>query len=134
MRKSTNSIFKYALAIFSLTLLIGCAGTRKNDPEVALRSQRVQKTLNDVAEGLDAYHNDRGYFPKGMATLRETGYVVIMPDVERDWTIKYYVDGDQVTMVEAVSRPVMPDGEGYSIVYRVPDASWEGYGITVFPK
>ncbi len=121
------------LGIAVAALLMSCAGTRKPDPQVILRSQRVQVALGDIAEGLQKYHQDYGYFPKGLAALRDAGYVSIMPDVEREWVLKYFTDGDQVTMVEATSLASMPDGEGYSIVYRVPTEEWEGYGITVFP-
>ncbi|MBU0517363.1 hypothetical protein KJ564_00330 [bacterium] len=134
MRYRIKTIGRFGSLVLLAALLLGCAGTRKNDPAVALRSQRVQSTLSDIADGLNAYHQERGYFPKGLATLRETGLVSIMPDVEREWTIKYYVDGDKVMMIEAVSRTAMPDGEGYSVVYRVPNSEWEGYGITEFPK
>ena len=113
--------------------ILGCAGTRKDDPALLMRVQRVQTALSDITRALESYEADKGYFPRGMATLRDTQYLSIMPDVERDWTLKDYTDGDQVMMVEAVSNPSMPDGAGHKIIYRVPDLSWEGYGITEFP-
>jgi hypothetical protein len=99
-----------------------------------MRVQRVQATLTDIAEALEKYDNDRGYFPKGMATLRDAGYLSIMPDLEREWSFKYYTDGGQVMMVEAVSRTSMPDGAGYRLIYRAPDQTFDGYGITEFPQ
>ena len=114
-------------------LLTGCAGSKQKRSAVQLRSQRVQEALGDISQALKEYYDDNGYFPKGMATLRDTGYLSIMPDVEREWELKYYTDADRVMMVEATSRSAMPDGSGYKITYRVREESWDGCGITEFP-
>ena len=117
-----------------VSLVLGCAGTRKADQAMQLRIQRVQTTLTDIVRALQSYKQDKGYFPKGMATLRDAHYLSIMPDVERVWTLKHYTDGAvRWMMVEAVSKSSMPDGAGHRIIYRVPDQTWEGYGITEFP-
>ncbi|RJP76411.1 MAG: hypothetical protein C4524_10055 [Candidatus Zixiibacteriota bacterium] len=116
-----------------LLTLLGCAGTRKNDPNVLARSQRVQAAMSDIASAVDRYQDEHGYFPKGMATLRETGYLSIMPDLTREWNFDYRTDGGQVMMVEAVSTGLMPDGEGRRIQFRVPDDHWTGYGIDDWP-
>ncbi|TKJ37599.1 hypothetical protein CEE37_13885 [candidate division LCP-89 bacterium B3_LCP] len=120
------------LAALTVSLMQGCAGTRKAE-QVKLRAQRVQATLTDIAEALEKYQQDKGYFPKGMATLRNARYLSIMPDLEREWKFEYFTDGGNVMMVEAVSRSSMPDGSGHRITYRVPSDVWEGYGITEFP-
>lgn len=125
--------FRFVATFFLIALVVGCAGSRKKHSEVLVRSQRVQMALGDIAKALAQYQSDNGYFPKGLATLRDEAYVRIMPDVEQEWTLKYYTDGDRVMMVEAISRPSMPDGEGHKITYRVPEEAWEGYGITEFP-
>ena len=119
--------------ILLISLLMGCAGARQKRNDVQMRSQRVQKTLEEIITALHEYQDDHGYFPKGMATLRDMQYLSIMPDIEREWNLKYYTDGGQVMMVEAVSRPSMPDGAGFVLYYRVPEGEWEGYGITEFP-
>ncbi len=116
-----------------LILLQGCAGSRRDDPEVLARSQRVQITLGVIANALQFYHTDHGFFPEGLATLRETNYLAILPDLEREWNFNYYVDGDQVTQIEAVSTAVMLDGAGFKVIFRVFENKWEGYGIDKFP-
>lgn len=131
-----KEIYKTACIIIALSLIVailGCAGSREKDPTLQMRVQRVQATLTDISEALERYKDERGYFPKGMATLRDAQYLSIMPDLEREWTFKYYTDGGRVMMVEAVSTSNMPDGAGYKIVFRVPDQTWDGYGITVWP-
>ncbi len=130
----TKKFYYFIIAALALTIIAGCAGSKKNDPAVQMRSQQVQKALGDIAQALVDYKTEHGYFPKGMATLRDAHYLSLMPDVERDWTLKYYIDGGEVMMVEAVSRLSMPDGDGYRIEYRVQEESWGGYGITVFPR
>ena len=125
----------YLLAGLSLIIsMVGCSSSRKKDPALQLRVQRVQATLTDITAAVEKYNEDRGYLPKGMATLRDAGYLSIMPDLEREWSFKYFTDGGRVMMVEAVSRAAMPDGEGYRMIYRVPDQNFEGYGITEFPQ
>ncbi len=119
--------------VFLIVLSAGCAGTKKNCPGIQLRSQQVQKTLGDIVEALETYKKTHGFFPKGMATLRDGHYLSIMPDVEREWTLKYYIDGGEILMVEAVSVATMPDGEGYKLIHNVLEGSWGGYGITTFP-
>lgn len=127
--------FCYPAAVLLVSLAIyGCAGSKKNDPAVQLRSQRVQATLTDVVSALETYYGEKGYFPKGLASLRDAHYLSIMPDLEREWNFNYYPDGGNVMMAEAVSTASMPDGAGYKITYRVPDQTWEGYGITEWPK
>jgi hypothetical protein len=128
-----RSVF-YLAAALSILLVFGCAGSKKGDPSVILRSQRVQATMTDIVGALEKYHEDKGFFPKGMASLRDAHYLSIMPDLEREWVFTYYTDGDQVMMVEAVSTALMPDKAGRKIVYRVPEQVWEGYGITEFPR
>ncbi len=129
--------FKRAFYLIScallLALMIGCAGSRQKRDAVQMRSERVQTALGDITQALQKYQDVHGYFPKGMATLRDTQYLSIMPDVEQEWTLKYYTDGGRVMMVEAISTSSMPDGEGYEIIYRVTEGLWEGYGITIFP-
>ena len=126
-------VLSLTLSLLIIALILGCAGTRKDRSAVEMRSQRVQAALIAVADALQMYQQDKGYFPQGLATLRDGHYLSIMPDVERDWQFDYYTDGGQVMMVEATSRSSMPDGAGQKIIYRVPDQSWEGYGITEFP-
>ncbi|MFH1862445.1 MAG: hypothetical protein ABH878_06480 [bacterium] len=125
---------QYIILGLFLLLLSGCAGSRKDDPALQLRVHRVQATLSDIAAALDQYQKDNGFFPKGMATLRDAAYLSIMPDLEREWAFEYFTDGGRIMMVEATSRATMPDGAGYRITYQVPEQSWEGYGITIFPK
>lgn len=132
MRKSKPAFF-LTLGLLIIALILGCAGTRKDRSVVEMRSQRVQAALVAVADALQMYQQDKGYFPQGLATLRDDHYLSIMPDVEIDWQFDYYTDGGQVMMVAATSRSSMPDGTGHRIIYRVPDQSWEGYGITEFP-
>lgn len=131
--KNARSAFCLAMALGAF-LMIGCAGSRKGDPSVILRSQRVQATMTDIVGALEKYHAEKGFFPKGMASLRDAHYLSIMPDLEREWVFTYNTDGDRVMMVEAVSTALMPDKAGRRIVYRVPEQVWEGYGITEFPK
>ncbi len=131
--KPSNLAF-YLLAFGLLAAALGCAGSRKNDPAVLLRSQRVQAAMTDISNALVKYQQEHGFFPKGMATLRDAQYLSLMPDLEREWTFNYYVDGGKVLMVEAVSTNLMPDGANYKITYRVPEQGWEGYGLTIFPK
>jgi len=126
------TIVKFAIILFTVFGL-GCAGSRKNDPGVLMRSQRVQAAMVDIASSLERYRAEKGFFPEGMAALRDAHYLSIMPDLEREWTFKYFTDGDKITMVEATSTETMLDGKGYKITYRVPDNAWEGYGITVWP-
>ncbi|HDH58048.1 MAG TPA: hypothetical protein ENF16_05495 [Bacteroidetes bacterium] len=125
--------FRFVVTLFLLALFMGCAGTRKPDPEMQRRVEYVKGAMTAVANALQFYYNDHGFFPKGMATLRDADYLALAPDVEREWELKYYTGGGQVMMVEAISRSTMPDGEGHKIIYRLPDESWEGYGITEFP-
>lgn len=132
MRKVTR-MFNLTVGFLLIALLLGCAGTRKDRSAAQMRAQRVQAALTAMADALEMYKQDKGYLPKGMATLRDGRYLSIMPDVERDWSLEYYTDGGQVMMLEATSRAAMPDGAGHKIIYRVPDQSWEGYGITEFP-
>jgi hypothetical protein len=137
MRNSMTNIRRQIYLILGLSLiiwLVGCSSSRKEDPALQMRVQRIQATLTDIVEALEKYNDDRGYFPKGMATLRDAGYLSIMPDLEREWSFKYYTDGGRIMMVEAVSRAAMPDGEGHNMTYRVPDQIYEGYGITEFPE
>ena len=132
MRKVTRT-FNLTVGFLLIALLLGCAGTRKDHSAAQMRAQRVQAALTAVADALEMYQQDKGYFPKGLATLREGRYLSTMPDVEREWSLDYYTDGGRVMMLEATSRSSMPDGAGYKIIYRAPDQSWEGYGITEFP-
>lgn len=131
--KISNRLIPILCGLVIIVHITGCAGTRKNDPALMMRVQKVQAALTDIANALEVYKADKGYYPKGMATLRDAQYLSIMPDVEREWTLKYYTDGGQVMMVEAVSNPSMSDGAGHRITYLVPSQTWEGYGITVFP-
>jgi hypothetical protein len=131
--KNLSSINILIAGLLAVMLIVGCAGSKKKRSAVQLRSQRVQEALGDISEALQNYYNDNSYFPKGMATLRDAGYLSIMPDVEREWEFKYYTDADRIMMVEATSRSSMHDGSGYNIIYRVQEESWEGYGITEFP-
>lgn len=133
MRKS-RIVFSAILMAGLVAVLLGCGGTRKNDPEVAMRSQKVQLALGEIASTLAKYHTDKGFFPKGMATLREEGYLTVDPDLEKEWTFNYFTDGPVVTLVEARSTKEMPDGADYRITYRPADSRFEGYGIDKFPR
>ena len=124
---------KFIILSVVIALLIGCAGTQKPDPVMQQRVEYVKGAMTAIANALQFYYNDHGFFPKGMATLRDAEYLALAPDVEREWNLKYYTGGGQVMMIEAISRSSMPDGEGHKIIYRLPDESWEGYGITEFP-
>jgi len=123
-----------ALLLLCAVFSGGCAGSRRNEPTVILRSQRVQATLVEIASALDQFRADHGYYPEGLAALRESRYLSIMPDLERDWAFSFNVDGGKILMIGAVSQEAMVDGPGYRISFRVPDNYWEGYGITVLPK
>jgi hypothetical protein len=116
-----------------MILLLGCAGIRKNDSAVLMRSQQVQATLVEIAVALDQYRAEHEYYPEGLATLRDANYFSLMPDLEQEWAFNFGVDGGKVMMVEAVSQATMPDGPGYKITYRVLANKWEGYGITIWP-
>lgn len=131
--KTSRTFSTLIVGVLAVILLVGCAGSKKKKSAVQLRSQRVQEALGDISDALKKYYDDNGYFPKGMATLRDAGYLSIMPDVEREWELKYYTDADKVMMIEATSRSSMPDGRGYKITYRTLEEHWEGYGITEFP-
>jgi hypothetical protein len=122
------------LGFIMVVSLMGCAGARQGKSEMQARSQRVQATLTDLVRALENYKDEKGFFPKGLAILRDGHYLSVMPDLEREWTLNYYVDGGKVAMVEAISKPEMPDGVGHKIVYRPQDQVWEGYGITYFNK
>jgi hypothetical protein len=118
------------LIIVGFLWMAGCAGSR---PEVETRVDRVKGAMSALANALQFYYQDHGYFPKGIATLKDAEYLAIYPDVERQWELKYYTGAGKVTMIEAVNRAAMPDGAGQRIVYRVQENVWEGYGITEFP-
>lgn len=124
----------WGLLVFLAIISGGCAGSRKNDPAVILRSQRVQATMVEIAGALEQYRTDHGFYPEGLATLRDGRYLSIMPDLERDWAFSFQVDGGKIMMIEAASQAAMADGPGYKISFRVSDNHWEGYGITVWPK
>lgn len=133
MRLNKTALCAILIAGLSV-LVLSCAGTRKNDPAISMRSQQVQLVLGAIASSLDKYHTDHGFFPKGIATLREEAYLTLDPDLERQWTFNYWTDGPAVTMVDATSTPAMPDGKGWHIVYKPTTGSFEGYGIDKFPR
>ncbi len=118
------------LIIIGWFWMAGCAGSR---PEIESRVTNVKGAMTALANALQFYYQDHGYFPKGIAILKDAEYLAIAPDVERQWELKYYTGAGKVTMIEAVSRAAMPDGEGHRVVYRVQENVWEGYGITEFP-
>jgi len=124
----------FALLLLCAVFSGGCAGSRRKEPTVILRSQRVQATLVEIASALDQFRTDHGYYLEGLAALRESRYLSIMPDLERDWAFSFNVDGGKILMIGAVSQEAMVDGPGYRISFRVPDNYWEGYGITVWPR
>ena len=124
----------FGLLFLCAAFSAGCAGSRRNDPTVILRSQRVQATMVEIGSALDQFRTDHGDYPEGIAPLREGRYFSIMPDLERDWTFSFDVDGGKIMTIEAVSQEAMVDGPGYKIFFRVPDNYWEGYGITVWPR
>ena len=66
--------------------------------------------------------------------MRDQVYLLMMPDLERDWTFSFKADGEKILLIEAVSQEAMADGPGYKIIYRVAGNDWEGYGITVWPR
>lgn len=125
--------YRFAVLLAALFCL-GCAGSHRDDPAVLMRSQRVQAAIVDVVSALQNYHGEKGFFPQGLATLREGHYLTMMPDLEREWTFEYFTDGDKVSLVQATSTETMINGAGYKIAFRVADNAWEGYGITVWPK
>ena len=132
MKHSAGKFF--GLLVLGAVLSAGCAGSRRNDPTMILRSQRVQATLVEIAAALDQFRTDHGNYPEGLAALRESHYLSIMPDLERDWAFSFTVDAGKILMIAAVSQKAMADGPGYKILFRVPDNYWEGYGITVWPR
>lgn len=132
MRRMDLHIFCFTSFLFA-ALVLGCAGSYRKDPAIQMRSQRVQATMVDIVSALQNYQAEKGFFPDGLATLREGHYLTIMPDLEREWTFQYFTDGAKVTLVEATSTETMLNGAGYKIAFRVPDNAWEGYGITVWP-
>ena len=130
-----NPVWKlFGLLLLGAVLSAGCAGSRRKDPTVILRSQRVQATMVDIASALDQFRADHGLYPEGLAALRDSRYISILPDLERDWAFSFKVDGGKMQMIEAVSQEAMADGPGYKILFRVPDNYWEGYGITIWPR
>ncbi|MCX6639483.1 MAG: hypothetical protein NTW14_03255 [bacterium] len=132
--KNAKMIGIILLAFLFLGLLSGCAGSQKGKSQMQARAQRVQAALTDLVSALQTYKDEKGYFPKGLAILRDGHYFSLMPDLEKEWTFNYYPDGGQIMMVDAVSRAEMSDGAGHKIVYRPRDQVWEGYGITDFNK
>jgi hypothetical protein len=128
-----KKILLVLLIVFQAAFFLGCAASRKIDPLMQMRVGSVQRAMADIVWGLEMYRADYGEFPQKFQLLWDHCYITYSPNVEMNWSFRYFVDNGCVILVEATSSSAMPDGNGHKITYLVQEENWEGYGITEFP-